>query len=266
MTSTIAILTGVAFVAGLIDAIAGGGGLITLPALLTAGLQPQAALATNKGQSVFGSAAALLRYARGGLVAKERARIAFPAGFAGSLLGGLAVLALDPKVLKPLVLVLLVGAGLFVAFRPQPRKPTAGALPTGPRPAGSEAQHAPVKKPALVTALIASGIGFYDGFFGPGTGTFLIVAFVAVLGDELTKATAEAKVVNFASNLAAVTLFGLRGLVQWQVALPMAAGQFIGGLVGAQVAMKGGGPLIRRVVLLVVVALVAKLGWDLLHG
>jgi len=248
VTATLAILTAVAFAAGLVDAIAGGGGLLTLPALLTAGLAPQAALATNKGQSVFGSAAALLRYARGGLVAKDRARVAFPAGFAGSLLGGLAVLALDPKVLKPLVLLLLVGAGLFVAFRPQPK------------------QHTPVKRPALVTALIASGIGCYDGFFGPGTGTFLIVAFVAVLGDELTKATAEAKVVNFASNLAAVALFGLRGLVVWELALPMAAAQFLGGLAGAQLAMKGGGPLIRRVVLLVVVALVAKLGWDLLQG
>ncbi|MBL8957500.1 MAG: TSUP family transporter [Myxococcaceae bacterium] len=266
MTATIAALVAVAFAAGLVDAIAGGGGLLTLPALLTAGLAPQAALATNKGQSVFGSFAALLRYARGGLVARERAQVAFPAGFVGSLLGGLLLLALDPKVLKPLVLVLLVGAGLFVAFRPQPRRATSGASPTGPREAGSETQHAPVKRPALVTALIASGIGFYDGFFGPGTGTFLIVAFVAVLGDELTRATAEAKVVNFASNLAAVTLFGLRGLIVWQIALPMAAAQFVGGLVGAQLAMKSGGPLIRRMVLLVVVALVAKLGWDLLHG
>ena len=246
MTLTLAILVVVAFAAGTVDAIAGGGGLLTLPALLTAGLPPQAALGTNKGQSVFGSAAALLRYARGGLVEKERAKLAFPFGFAGSALGGLAVLALDPKILKPLVLVLLVAAGAFVAFRPVPK------------------QHSPVKRPALVVALIASGIGFYDGFFGPGTGTFLIVAFVALLGDELTRATAEAKVVNFASNLAAVALFSYRGLVVWHIALPMAGAQFLGGLLGAQLALKQGGPLIRRVVLGVVLALVARLGYDLL--
>ncbi len=248
MTIELAILIGVAFAAGCIDAIAGGGGLLTLPALLTAGLPPQVALGTNKGQSVFGSAAALLRYARGGLVAKDRAKLAFPFGFAGSLCGGLVVLALDPKVLKPLVLVLLVAAGAFVAFRPQPK------------------QHSPVSRPALVTALISVGIGFYDGFFGPGTGTFLIVAFVAVLGDELTKATAEAKVVNFASNLAAVALFSYRGLIVWKLALPMAGAQFLGGLLGAQLALKQGGPLIRRVVLAVVLALVARLGYDLIVG
>jgi uncharacterized membrane protein YfcA len=248
VTTTVALLAAVAFAAGMIDAIAGGGGLLTLPALMTAGLAPQAALATNKGQSVFGSFAALLRYTRARLVDKDRAKVAFPTGFVGSLLGGLLVLTLDPKILKPLVLVLLVAAGAFVAFRPQPK------------------QHTPVKRPQLVTALIAAGIGFYDGFFGPGTGTFLIVAFVAVLGDELTKATAEAKVVNFASNLAAVALFGLRGLIVWQLALPMAGAQFLGGLVGAQLAIKGGGVLIRRVVLGVVLALVAKLGYDLLRG
>ncbi|MBK7864035.1 MAG: TSUP family transporter [Archangiaceae bacterium] len=245
-TTTLIVLAGVAFAAGVVDAIAGGGGLLTLPALLSAGLPPQSAIATNKGQSVFGSFAALLRFARGGLIAKDRARIAFPSGFVGSICGGLVVLSLDPKVLKPIVLVLLVGAGAFVAFRPQPK------------------QHTPVSKPRLITALIASGIGFYDGFFGPGTGTFLIVAFVAVLGDELTKATAEAKVVNFASNLASVALFGWRGLILWKIALPMAAAQFCGALLGAQLALKGGGPLIRRVVLAVVLALVARLGYDLL--
>jgi uncharacterized membrane protein YfcA len=239
------VLAAVAFVAGVVDAIAGGGGLLTLPALLTAGLPPQGAIATNKGQSVFGSFAALVRFARGGLVDPARARVAFPMGFVGSVCGGLLVLALDPKVLKPLVLVLLVAAGAFVAFRPQPKR------------------HTPVRRRTLVTALIASGIGFYDGFFGPGTGTFLIVAFVAVLGDELTRATAEAKVVNFASNLASVAMFGWRGLILWKIALPMAGAQFLGALLGAQLALKGGGPLIRRVVLGVVLALVVRLGYDL---
>jgi uncharacterized membrane protein YfcA len=243
---SIAVLVAVAFAAGVVDAIAGGGGLITLPALLAVGIAPQQALGTNKGQSVFGSAAALFRYARGGLVDPARAKLAFPAGLVGSVCGGLLVLSLDPKILRPLVLILLVAAGAFVAFRPAPKA------------------HAPPHRQGLFTLLIAFAIGAYDGFFGPGTGTFLIVAFVAVLGDELTKATAEAKVVNFASNLAAVALFASRGIVLWTVALPMAAAQFAGGLLGAQLAVRGGGPLIRRVVLGVVVALVLRLGYDLL--
>jgi uncharacterized membrane protein YfcA len=243
--ASLGILVAVAFVAGVVDAIAGGGGLLTVPALLAAGLPPQQALGTNKGQSVFGAAAALLRYSRGGLVDRRRALRAFPAGFLGSVAGGLLVLSLDPKVLRPLVLVLLVAAGVFVAFRPVPKT------------------HAPPHRQGLYTLLIALIIGAYDGFFGPGTGTFLIVAFVAVLGDELTKATAEAKVVNFASNLAAVALFASRGIILWNVSLPMAVAQALGGLLGAQLALKGGGPLIRRVVLGVVIALVVKLGYDL---
>ena len=242
----LAVLVGVAFAAGVVDAIAGGGGLLTLPSLLATGLDPQSALGTNKGQSVFGSAAALLRYARAKLIDGRRARGAFPAGFAGSLGGGLLVLSLDPKLLKPLVLVLLIAAGAFVAFKPLPKA------------------HEPPKRAVLLTVVIAAVIGAYDGFFGPGTGTFLIVAFVALLGDELTRATAEAKVVNFASNLAAVALFSARGLVVWKVALPMAAAQAVGGLIGAQLAVKSGGRLIRGVVLMVVLALVARLGYDLL--
>jgi uncharacterized membrane protein YfcA len=245
---TIAVLAAVAFAAGVVDAIAGGGGLLTLPALLAAGIPPQQALGTNKGQSVFGSAAALARYWRGGLVDAKRARLAFPAGFLGSVCGALLVLALDPHLLRPIVLALLVGAGAFVAFRPAPKS------------------HAPPHRVGVYTLLIAGLIGAYDGFFGPGCGTFLIVAFVAVLGDEMTKATAEAKVVNFASNLAAVGLFGLRGIVLWQVALPMAVAQFLGGTLGAHLAVRGGGPLIRRVVLLVVVALVVRLGYDLIKS
>jgi uncharacterized membrane protein YfcA len=157
------------------------------------------------------------------------------------------LLSLDPKVLRPLVLIMLVAAGAFVAFRPAPKA------------------HAAPHLQGLFTLLIAFVIGGYDGFFGPGTGTFLIVAFVAVLGDDLTRATAEAKVVNFASNLAAVSLFASRGIVLWKIALPMAAAQFAGGLIGAQLAVRGGGPLIRRVVLGVVLALVVRLGYDLLR-
>lgn len=247
--TTIAVLTAVAFVAGLIDAIAGGGGLLTVPALLTAGLPPHLVFGTNKGSAVFGSGAAFLRFARAGLIDGARARWLFPLGFVGSLAGAALLLLVDPKVLKPLVLVLLVVAGVIVAFiRP------AQAADSSPPPRGA----------MLRAGLIALAIGAYDGFFGPGTGTFLIIAFVTVLHLTLQQASANAKVVNFASNLAAMVLFVARDLVVWKISIPMAVGQFVGGTVGAHLAVKGGDTLVRRVVLGVVLALVARLGYDLI--
>lgn len=246
----IAALTAVAFLAGVIDAIAGGGGLLTVPALLTAGLPPHLVFGTNKGSAVFGSGAAFWRFARAGLIDGRRARWLFPLGFVGSLVGAGLVLLIDPKALKPLVLILLVIAGVVVAF-------------VRPRPAGEEAS-APPKASLLKAGAIALGIGAYDGFFGPGTGTFLIIGFVTVLHLTLQQASANAKVVNFASNLAALVIFLTQGLVLWKVSIPMAVGQFLGGTLGANLAVKGGDGLVRRVVLGVVLALVARLGYDLL--
>jgi hypothetical protein len=244
-----------ALVAGTVDAIAGGGGLITLPALLAVGLPPHQALGTNKGQSVFGSFAALFRFWRAGLVDPARARLTFPAGLLGSALGALLVLRLRPETLRPLVLVLLVAvAGFLLIRRPEPRP---GQL----APAGHPRARA-------VAALLALVIGAYDGFFGPGTGTFLIVGAVALLGDGMARASAAAKVVNFASNLAAVATFAAKGTVLWRLALPMAAAQLLGGYIGAHLAIRGGDKVVRRVVLGVVAALVVKIGRDILvaHG
>ncbi len=240
----------VALVAGLIDAIAGGGGLLTVPALLATGLPTPMVFGTNKGSAVFGSGAALLRFWRARLLDGRRARLLFPLGMLGSFAGAALLTWLDPKVLRPLVLVLLVVAGLIVAFvRPPASK------------GGAPGPGAGVK--AAVLALL---VGAYDGFFGPGTGTFLIIGFVVLLHLPLQEASANAKVVNFASNLAAMSLLAWKGLVVWKLSVPMAAGQFIGGTIGAQLAVKGGDALVRRVVLVVVLALVSKLGYDLLHS
>jgi uncharacterized membrane protein YfcA len=243
------LLCGAALIAGIVDAIAGGGGLITLPALLAAGVPPHLALGTNKGQSVFGSGASLWRYARGGLVDRAQARVTFPLGLVGSLAGARLVLWISPEQLKPLVLVLLVAVAVFLTLR-RPRAPGTAAVP--------------VARPLLAAGVVALVVGAYDGFFGPGTGTFLIVAFVALLGRNLAAASADAKVVNFASNLAAVVLFARADVVLWSVALPMAVAQATGGFIGAHLAIRGGERLVRPVVLVVVLALVAKLLHDLL--
>lgn len=239
----------VALIAGLIDAIAGGGGLLTVPALLATGMPTPMVFGTNKGAAVFGSGAALVRFWRARLIDSRRARLLFPLGMLGSLAGVALLTALDPKILRPLVLILLVVAGFIVAFLRPPQ------VQTG----------APSRRAGLKTAALALLIGAYDGFFGPGTGTFLIIGFVVLLHLTLQEASANAKVVNFASNLAAMAVLSWKGLVVWKVSMPMAVGQFIGGAIGASLAVKGGDTLVRRVVLLVVLALVTKLGYELVQ-
>ncbi len=243
---TLAILVVAALGAGTVDAIAGGGGLITVPVLLAIGMPPHVALATNKGQAVWGSGAAMVTYWQHGRLDLAKARVTFPLGLVGSFGGAAAVLALSPETLRPLIIVMLVAAVALLLVK----KPERDA----------EVPH--VHRLAIAAAL-ALGIGAYDGFFGPGTGTFLIVGFVVLCGETPSAATADAKVVNFASNLAALSLFAWQGKVLWPVALPMAGGQLLGGVIGARLAVRGGARLVRGMVVAVSLALVAKLARDL---
>ena len=245
---SIAGLVAVAFTAGLVDAIAGGGGLLTLPALLHAGLPAQVALGTNKGQSAFGSASSLVAFWRKGALDVRRARYTLPLGFAGSLCGAVLVIyAVRKEWLRPIVIVLLALAALTLLV---PRKERAHR----PRPTPRNAM--------LIAAALALSIGVYDGFFGPGCGTFLVIGFSVFLAESLLSATADAKVVNFGSNLAALLVFAWHGDIVWPVALPMAAGQLAGSWTGAHLAVKGGDRLIRPVLLLIVALLIAKLAFD----
>jgi uncharacterized membrane protein YfcA len=244
----IALLCGAAFVAGLIDAIAGGGGLVALPALLASGLPPHIALGTNKGQAVFGATASAVSFWRRGMVDRDRAPIGFAAGFAGACLGAWGVLAVPLRPLRAIVIVLLLVAAAVVLARRdvEPR----------PRSMGRAAR-------AAALAGIALAIGAYDGFFGPGTGSMLIAAFAAVFGDALTRASGNAKIVNLASNLAAMAIFASRGVVVWSIALPMAAANALGAATGAHLAVRNGDRLVRAVVLVVVAAVIVKLALDL---
>jgi uncharacterized membrane protein YfcA len=242
----LAALVVAAFGAGIVDAIAGGGGLITVPLLSAFGIPPHMTLATNKGQSVFGSAASLVTFWRAGKVTRRLVRYTFPLALAGSLAGGIAVTAISPANLRPIVIVMLLCAAALMLVR-KPRRD----------------DDAPTSRAFGWSLVLAAAIGFYDGFFGPGTGTFLIIGFVLLCGASLARATADAKVINFGSNLAAVIWFSTRGLVIWEIALPMAAAQLAGGVVGARLALRGGAGLIRVVVVCVSLALVGKLVYDL---
>jgi uncharacterized membrane protein YfcA len=238
----------VGFAAGLIDAIAGGGGLLTVPALLAAGLPPHAVLGTNKGQAVFGAIASFGSFWSKGEISRPRAPVGFAAGFVGALVGASLVLLVSPERLRPIVLGLLVMAAAIVASR---------------RPGSEERRGLAESVPRLATALVSFVLGAYDGFFGPGTGTMLIVANMVVLGDGMTRASGNAKVTNLASNVASCALFATRGVIVWKVSLPMAAGNALGAYVGARLAVRRGDRFVRGVVLLVVVVIAVKLGIDL---
>jgi uncharacterized membrane protein YfcA len=244
--AVVALLSLAAFAAGCIDAIAGGGGLVTVPALVAAGLPLHVALGTNKGQAVFGAVSSATHFWRGGGVARERAPLGFVLGLVGSLLGALALLAVKPAPLRPVVIALLALAAAVVLLKshvkPRPRVPV---------------------HPRLAVAAIALVLGAYDGFFGPGVGSMLIVAFMLVFGDGITRASGNAKIVNLASNVAAVALFAWRGTVIWSVALPMALANAVGASVGARLALKNGDKLVRWVVLAVVLAAMGKLAVDI---
>lgn len=234
-----------ALVAGCIDAVAGGGGLITLPALLAAGLPPLQALATNKGQSAWGSTTALARFARTPLLDRGAAPWVFAAGFAGAI-GGVSWLRAVPNhALRPLVLVLLlVAAVLVVVVRPRPSIRA-------------------VRRPRWCSLAVAGAIGAYDGFFGPGTGTLLILAYVIFWHQAYDAASANAKVVNCASNWGALLLFACMDLIHWPVALTMGAGQLLGGWIGAHLVIRRGQGLVRILAAVVSLALAARVAWQL---
>lgn len=244
--NVVAILFGAGLLAGLVDSIAGGGGLISVPALLSVGMPPVEALATNKLQSSFGSFSATLNYARKGHVNPLHMKVGIAFTFTGATIGTYAVQALDSSLMLQIIPFLLLGAALYFAV--------------GPKMHNEDAHHLMEKGPFYL--LFGLGIGFYDGFFGPGTGSFWTVAFVAVLGFNVLKAIAHTKVVNFTSNIASFSFFALSGHVIWSYGLVMAAGQFIGARIGSSLAMTHGARLVKPLLIIVSVVMTAKLIYD----
>jgi len=236
-------LGGVGLLAGFIDAIAGGGGMITVPALLSAGLPPVAALATNKMQSVVGTAMATLTYWQRGFVSLKALLPAVAFTYAGSLLGALIVRQIDVSLLTIAVPVALIAIALYFLFAPNlSDADRAARLPFG-----------------LFVPVMGALIGFYDGIFGPGTGSFLTIGFVMLFGLGLTRASGSTKLLNLTSNLAALTIFIPAGDVVWPAALAMAAGQVVGGYVGARTGIRFGARIIRPLVVVVSIAMALKL-------
>lgn len=236
-------LTGV--LTGFIDAVAGGGGLIMMPALLYAGLPPHVALGTNKLQSVMGTTVAANTFWRHGLL-KFRPNLGTAlVVFVGAALGALVVQVIDAGVLQIIVPGLLLAVGLYVVFSPRMDDNDVQQR-LGPR------GYAPV----------AGGIGFYDGFFGPGTGSFFTASLVGLRGLGLTRATAATKLFNATSNWASVIVFALGGKVIVLLGLAIGLGAMLGGWLGTHSAMRFGANLIRPLLATISVLLTARLLWD----
>lgn len=237
------LLSGVGALAGFVDAIAGGGGLITLPALLSVGVPPVAALATNKLQSSVGTGIAAITFWRKGFVALRTLIPAIALTFAGSWLGAFTVKSIDTSLLQTLVPIALIGiAGYFVLAPKLTDESKSARL--------DFIWFAPV---------IGFAIGFYDGVFGPGTGSFFTICFVTLFGLGITRAAGHTKVLNFTSNLAALALFIPAGDVVWPIAIAMASGQIVGGYIGALTGIRFGAKLIKPLVVVVSVVLAARL-------
>lgn len=247
MTLTTAILLfGAGLSAGFIDSIAGGGGLISLPTLLWAGVPHQIALGTNKMQSTWGTLIAVSRYARAGLIQWPQIRLAVAFTFVFAALGSIVVAYVSNETLKRIVPWLLLAVAVYTLFSPRLGRHSAKARLT----------------PGVFAVLSGTVLGFYDGFFGPGTGTFWTIACITLLGLELTRATAYTKTVNLTSNVASLIIFIASDRVRYDVAAVMIAGQLIGARLGSGLVIRHGVPFIRVTFLIVVFAMVLKLLWD----
>lgn len=236
-------LAGAGMLAGFVDAIAGGGGLIALPALLAAGIPPVAALGTNKVQSVIGTGIAAITYWRRGFVSLRAVALAVVCAFAAAFVGALIVKQVDTSTLRVAVPLALVPIALYFLFAPR---------------LSDEDRHARLKFATFVPVMGAI-VGFYDGGLGPGTGSFLTMGFVALFGLGLTRAAGHTKILNLASNLGALALFIPSGDVVWIAAGAMAVGQLIGGYLGALTGIRFGARLIRPLVVIISLALAIRL-------
>lgn len=248
---TIAALVAASFLAGLVDSIVGGGGLIQLPSLLI-GLPPDTPVptiaGTNKVPSSMGTAVAALTYLRRVRVPWGALVPLVAASAVGSSLGAQLTHLLDRRLFNPLVLAAIVGVGWYTW-----RRPHLGMT--------HHVRHSGWRGAGWLT-LIGGVVGVWDGFVGPGTGSFFLIGLVAVMGHDFLSATALAKLANLTTNLAAIVVFGLSGNILWGLALAMGAANLLGGLLGARAALRHGNAFVRRIFLVVIVALGAKVAWD----
>ncbi|MCZ7635571.1 MAG: TSUP family transporter [Verrucomicrobia bacterium] len=252
---TIACLCAFALLAGFVDAVVGGGGLIQIPALFlflppAEAARTAAVLGTNKLSSICGTGMAVVQYARRVPLPWRSLLPAALVALVCSFLGARVVTLLNPALVRPLILGLLVAVAVYTYVRKDFGHRHAPRFPAG--------------RERLFGMLTGAGIGFYDGFFGPGTGSFLIFAFIGGFGFDFLSASASAKVINFATNLSAVAYFAATDHLLYRYGLPMAACNMLGSMLGARLALGKGNRFVRGFFLVVVAAMIVRFGWEVL--
>ena len=236
------------FIAAFIDSVVGGGGLISIPALMWTGLPPITVLATNKAASTMGALAGFVTFIRFGKMNVALVRKLFPLSFFGSVAGVLVVRTISPDFLRPLIVVMLIAVALYSVCK---------------KDWGGVSTYRGMNRRMLrMSFLVAFVFGFYDGFFGPGTGSFLLFAFLLV-GFDFVGAAANARALNFASNLASLLAFALLGLPAYLYALPMGLAMVVGAFCGARMALSKGSSYVRPLFIGVTTVLIGKQLWDL---
>jgi len=239
------------FLGGLIDSMAGGGGLISLPAYLAAGLPPHFALGNNKFSSSVGTLFATLMYRKSRMIDMKPALMSAFFALGGSFLGTRAVLLLNPDFLRYILVILVPIIAVYTLINKK----------FGEENRSNEVS---LQKKLLLSSAAGFGIGFYDGFFGPGTGSFLILFNALALKYDLATANGNTKVVNLASNIAAVVTFIIGGKVIFLIGIPAAAAGILGNVLGAKLAITKGAKIIRPVFILVLLLLMIKILWDII--
>lgn len=239
------------FFAGFVDSIAGGGGLISLSSFFAIGLPPHLALGTNKVSAFPGTGLSAVFFIRKGHVRWDSAITAFLGAVIGSTAGAKLALYIDERTITICMLIIIPLVALFIIFR---------------KNMGAVEKTLDTRRVLAYSLLVGFIIGMYDGFIGPGTGMFLILAFTAVLGFNLLTACGNTKIVNFASNTAAAATFIYSGDVDYGLAIPCALCAIAGNFLGTRLAIKNGVKIVRPMMLFVVTLLLVKVAWDLLHG
>lgn len=235
----------VGFIAAFVDSIAGGGGIISVPAYMIAGLPPHMVLGTNKFSSTMGSLTSSLSFMKSGNCNFKFLKIVAPFTLIGSILGVKAVLLLNESFLQPLVLILVLFIGVYTFFS---------------KSIGEKDNFKGLTKNNLALSIIfAFSLGFYDGFFGPGTGSFLIFGLINILGYNFLKASANAKVLNFISNIAALVTFAFSGNINYLIGIPVCFSMIIGANIGTKLAIKKGSKVIKPIFVTMSLAVAIKM-------
>lgn len=249
--STFLIVCPLVFLAGFVDAIAGGGGIISLPAFLIAGLPVHNALGTNKLAAAFGATVSAVRYGKQGYIRYKQVLPAVLLAFAGSSLGSKCALLISDRVFKYVMLAVVPLTAAFLLFR---------------KKIFDEKEPFDVKKTVLISCAASLCVGFYDGIYGPGTGTFLILLFTGAAHMKLTEANGAAKAINLTTNLAALAVYLFNGVVLYPLGLVAGAFNLLGSYLGTKCFDKGGSKIVRPVMLCVLAAFFVKIITELIRG